>query len=163
MRTSYFLLALTAGAAITGAAIAQPAPMREARPDFAAMRDAHTRQRVDDLRTILRLQPDQEPALQAFLKTRMDRRGGHEGPPAMPRALPTPERMDEMTRRQSERAAMGQQRAEAVKTFYAALSPDQRQVFDALARMRGGPERRMAMMDRHGPPGMGRGHDRPPR
>lgn len=160
MRHSSLLLALTAGVAISGAAMAQPAPMERPSPAFAAMHEAHARQRVADLRTVLRLRPDQEPALQAFLKARADRPGRPErdGPPSAPGALSTPERLDAMARRHEARAAQGQKRAEAVKAFYAALSPEQRQVFDALMRMRGGEmggHSRMAMMGRHGPPGMG--------
>ena len=43
-----------------------------------------------------------------------------------------------MARREAEHAAMQQKHAEALRAFYAALSPEQRQVFDALQRMHGG-------------------------
>ena len=105
-----------------------------------AMREAHERQRAQDMRTILRLRPDQEPALTAFLQSR-GRPGGmpkeeRRGPPV--ETLTTPQRLDEMARRESDRSAMRQRHADALRAFYTALSPDQRQVFDALQRMHGG-------------------------
>jgi Spy/CpxP family protein refolding chaperone len=112
---------------------------------FQAMREAHARQRAQDLRTILRLRPDQEPALTAFLQSRTP-----PGPPerhgAPPQALTTPQRLDEMAWREAEHAQARQRRTETVRTFYAALDAQQRQVFDALERTqhgghgRGGPD-----------------------
>jgi Spy/CpxP family protein refolding chaperone len=43
-----------------------------------------------------------------------------------------------MAKRTSERQARFQQRAEAVKRFYAVLGPEQKRAFDALHAMRGG-------------------------
>ncbi|HLZ76280.1 Spy/CpxP family protein refolding chaperone [Phenylobacterium sp.] len=124
------------------------------RARFEAMHEAREKQHAQDLRTILRLRPDQEGALTAFLQShkRPDGppAGGRRGPPGGPGAGPrppmaappmtTPQRLDEMARRESEHAAMQQKHAEALRTFYAALSPEQRQVFDALQRMHGGHE-----------------------
>ena len=45
--------------------------------------------------------------------------------------LTTPERIDQMRAHRAERQAAMDQRAEATKTFYAALTPDQQKVFDA--------------------------------
>jgi hypothetical protein len=120
------------------------------------MREAHEQQRVADLRTVLRLRPDQEPALNAFLQAglqagRRPKMDGRRGPPPQGAAMTTPQRLDEMAKREAERTAEGQRRAEALRTFYAALSPDQRQVFDALMRLQG-PRGGM-----HGPGGYGRG------
>ncbi|MEJ8857176.1 Spy/CpxP family protein refolding chaperone [Variovorax robiniae] len=55
--------------------------------------------------------------------------------------LTTPERIDRMQARQAERQAMFAKRADATKTFYAALSPEQQKTFDteSLAMMRHGP------------------------
>ena len=102
------------------------------------MREAHEKQRMADLRTVLRLRPEQEPALTAFLQAgRPPRMDGRRGPPPRGQAMTTPQRLDEMARRDAERTAQGQRRAEALRSFYAALSPDQRQVFDALTRLQG--------------------------
>jgi Spy/CpxP family protein refolding chaperone len=136
-----------AGILMLAAATAAPAQppahdgARGPRPMAAqmqAMHEAHARQRAQDLRTVLRLRPDQEPALTAFLASHRPPMppGDRRGPP--PEALTTPQRLDEMARREAAHAAMGRRRAEALRTFYAALSPEQRQVFDALQRMEGG-------------------------
>lgn len=45
--------------------------------------------------------------------------------------LTTPERIDRMKAMHSERQAQMDKRAESTKTFYAALTPDQKKVFDA--------------------------------
>jgi hypothetical protein len=52
--------------------------------------------------------------------------------------LTTPERLERMQTRQAERSAMFAKRAEATKSFYAALSPEQQKTFDAES-MRHGP------------------------
>ncbi len=51
--------------------------------------------------------------------------------------MTTPERIDRMRALRTARAAEMDRRAEATKTFYAALSADQKKVFDGL-RMKGG-------------------------
>lgn len=55
--------------------------------------------------------------------------------------LPTPERIDKMralrTQRMTEMTAEMDKRAEATKTFYAVLSPDQKKVFDTEHKMHG--------------------------
>jgi hypothetical protein len=53
--------------------------------------------------------------------------------------LTTPERIDRMRSLRAERNAEMDRRMDATKTFYAALNPDQKKVFDAeSARMMGG-------------------------
>jgi hypothetical protein len=166
--------ALAALAALGAASIAAPAAWaqddsRGQRPTpdqmharMRQMREAHERQRAADLRTILRLRPDQEPALAAFLQSheRPDgpgKPGERRGPPGdASAAMTTPQRLDETARRDAQREAMHNRRTEALRTFYAALSPEQRQVFDALQRMHGGHEQggfgRRGFGGRHGPP-----------
>jgi Spy/CpxP family protein refolding chaperone len=58
-------------------------------------------------------------------------------------SMTTPERIDKMRAMGAERTAAMNQRADAVKAFYAALSPDQQKVFDAagLRMMHGGGHR----------------------
>src|SRR4030095_365316 len=61
----------------------------------------------------------------------------------------TPERLDEMAKHEAAMAAEQARMREALTRFYAALSPEQQKVFDALQRlqhhggMHGGPGRRM--------------------
>jgi protein CpxP len=106
-----------------------------------AMHEARGRQRAQDLRTVLRLRPDQEPALTAFLASHRPPMPPpeHRGPPgdgAM--TMTTPQRLDETARREAEHAGLRLRHADALRAFYAALSPEQRQVFDALQRMQHG-------------------------
>lgn len=142
--------ALSALVALGAASIAAPAAWaqddhRGQRPTpdqmharMQEMREAHERQRAADLRTVLRLRPDQEPALTAFLASHKRPEGAGKPPGAPPAAMTTPQRLDEMARRDAEHEARQKAHADALRAFYAALSPDQRQVFDALQRMRGG-------------------------
>ena len=52
--------------------------------------------------------------------------------------MTTPERLDLMQKRQAERSAEFTKRADATRSFYAALKPEQQKTFDAEA-MRFGP------------------------
>jgi Spy/CpxP family protein refolding chaperone len=135
------LLAIAAAltlTAATGAMAQQPTGRSGPSSERQAMREAHAKQRTDDLRTVLRLRPDQEPALSAFLEAgRRPKMDGRRGPPPQGETMTTPQRLDEMAQRDAERAAEGRRRVDALRTFYAALSPDQRQVFDALMRLQG--------------------------
>lgn len=151
MRSTIRQIALSAVAALAVASVA-PAAWAQAQgaarptPDqmhakMQAMREAHERQHAQDLRTILRLRPDQEAALTAFLashKRPARAPGDHKGPPGEAgMAMTTPQRLDQMAKREAERTGMEQRHAEALRTFYGALSPEQKQVFDALQRMNG--------------------------
>lgn len=160
---------LTLGAAAGAQAQAQddprgPYPMAGQAPpqmqaQMKAMREARQHQRAQDLRTILRLRPDQEPALTAFLQSHEPPGGGSMGRPQRrgppDQAMTTPQRLDEMARREAEHDALRQRRTDALRAFYAALGPDQRQVFDALQRM-DGPGREHGRGDGGGPGGWGR-------
>ena len=150
IRSAVLSAVILSGAA--GAALAQPPAPNDHRGDqrgrgpmaaqMQAIREARERQRAQDLRTILRLRPEQEPALTAYLasmKPPAPMAGpGRGAPPADGAPMTTPQRLDEMARRDADRAAMRQRRDGAVRTFYAALTGEQRQVFDALQRMRHG-------------------------
>ncbi len=111
------------------------------------MHEARERQYAADLRTILRLRPEQEAALSAYLQSHGRAQGAGNPPGERPGpsggagvAMTTPQRLDEMARHDAERESMQKRHAEALRAFYAALSPEQRQVFDALQRMHGGHE-----------------------
>ena len=147
---------LLAGAAvlalsIASAAGAQPAPpppgaaRDHAGPDHEAFREhmqARRQERLQTLHDALSLRADQESAWQAYVDG-MRPPEGREGRERVARAegsapMTTPERIDRMMQRMSERQAAFSRRAEDIKHFYAALSPAQQRTFDALSRMRMG-------------------------
>lgn len=156
-KTSLTLLAAAfALTALSGASAQQAPPERGPSPEMRAFREARQKQHLQDLRIVLRLRADQEPALAAFVQAERPQGRGegpaaHRGPPPV-EALSTPQRLDDMAKREAQRAGERQRRADALRAFYAALSPDQRQVFDALMRLQG-------PRAGHGPRGPG-GHGR---
>jgi hypothetical protein len=129
--------------ALATAAYAQPAApppgMRhEPSPEMKARHEAMMKQHVEDLKILLRLRPDQETALNALIAAHhppgdrgLRREDRDDGP------MTTPERLERMQQREAEMAARQAQRREALTKFYAALSPDQQRVFDALQRLQG--------------------------
>ncbi len=143
--------AVMAGVLLTGAtatvSFAQPAPaagpQKEMRQRMSP--EERTAKRAEHLRATLQLRADQEPALRAFLdsgrKPDADRGKFREQRQAMAQ-MTTPQRLDQMKARMTERQARFDQRAAATKRFYAQLSPTQQKAFDALQSQRGG---------RHGP------------
>ncbi len=113
-----------------------------------------------DLKAKLKLTPAQEGAWGTFTSATQ--------PPAPPAQRPdreaaraefekmtTPQRIDRMQARQAEHAAAFAKRADATKSFYAALTPDQQKTFDTEA-MRHGPHG--GPRGGHGP----QGHRPPP-
>ncbi len=135
------IAAASVGLAAAGAS-AQPAPppgphARHAPGDMKAIHEQMARRHADDLKIVLRLRPDQEPALNAFLAShrpaRIDmKRGGLGETP-----LTTPERLEQMARAETAMNAARDGRRDALARFYAALGPDQQKVFDALQRLQG--------------------------
>jgi protein CpxP len=119
--------------------------------DPAAMKQHWEARRAEHAKTLhdaLGIRPEQEAAWQAFQAASMgghgDHMGGHRGGGDHMRgpggehggeAMTTPERLDRMAKRMDEHQAKFHQRAEAVKQFYAALSPTQQRTFDALAKL----------------------------
>jgi len=132
-------LALTAA----GASFAQPAsappsapgPRAEGRhwqrPDPAQMAERHAQR----LRDTLQLRPDQEPALRALMDAmrpdpaQMERRKAER---QEAQRLTTPQRLDRMQARLAERQTRFARRADAIRRFYAQLTPAQQRAFDAL-------------------------------
>jgi Spy/CpxP family protein refolding chaperone len=121
----------------------------------ARMAQMHARH-LTDLKAKLKITTPQEAAWTAFteaMKPPADLMGKHPDRAEMDK-LTTPERLDKMRALHRERttameAAMDK-RAEATKTFYAALSAEQKKIFDAehaKMGMRGDAQRRM-----HGDP-----------
>jgi protein CpxP len=137
-------LALFAAAPAFAQPAAPPAPDGMARhghdrEEMHKKMEAHRAAMAQDLRTVLKLRPDQEAAFAAFQASMAppprDERMKHDH--AAMETLTTPQKLDMMQARMTEHLARMQKHIQAVKTFYAALSPEQQHVFDALARMHG--------------------------
>lgn len=134
------LASVIALAAVTGSAIAQPAPppppADAAGPAHHHFDPAKMREHMaEHLRAVLQLQPGQDAALNAFLdamKPPEGMREHHDQDMASEQALTTPERLDRMAARMDERRARFNQIAAATKQFYAQLTPAQQKAFDSL-------------------------------
>ena len=98
-------------------------------------------QRMADLKAQLKITPAQEGAWTAYTAAMQPPAKG----PRMDRAefdkLTTPQRIDRMQQRSAERQAQMKQRGDAVKAFYAQLTPEQQKLYDDRA-MRGGKGKR---------------------
>lgn len=138
------LAALSSAAFVASASLAEPSAEGAAPPagmaeHWAEHKREHVEAKAKALRDILNLRPDQEPAFQAFLasmKPLEDREEKHEArDEAATAALTTPERLDRMAARMAEHQAAFQRHIDAVKRFYAVLSPEQQRAFDAAAGM----------------------------
>jgi hypothetical protein len=146
MRLSSLALAGALAVSVAGASLAQPAPGPASpegrgwqRPDPAQM----AANRTERLRAILQLRPDQEPALHTFVTAmqpsaeQLQRREAARTERAEARNLTTPQRLDRMQARLAERQAAFARRSDAIKRFYAQLTPAQQRAFDALPMGRG--------------------------
>ena len=118
-----------------------PSPdMKAAHRDMKAAHEAMRAQQMEDMKIILRLRPDQEPALATFMAADgsglMDMHAPDEmhGPP---KALSTPERLAEMARRDAALSTSRDANRQALAKFYGVLSADQQKVFDAAMRLQG--------------------------
>lgn len=126
----------TPAAPMAGPAVMQGGRMMGHR-DPARMQ-AMMAKRQADLKATLKITPAQEGAWTAFSAAMQPPVRGARLTPEQ-RAefdkLSTPERIDKMralrTQRMGERSAAMDQRGEAIKTFYATLSPEQQKTFDA--------------------------------
>ena len=159
-------LGLTAAVSAAGAQDRPAGPGGPAHGERAGERqkmfENFRQQRQQRLHDLLQIRPDQDGAFRAYLaalETRHEggeRGPGREGRPDAGKQLTTPERLDRMAARLAERQQRFQQTAAATRTFYAALSPDQRKAFDAMPRMRDGGGHGFDH-GRFGGPGQGRG------
>ena len=146
--TPWLLAALVSASGF--AAWAQPAPQGSAqaaapgsdKPRHGAMMErmkAKHEQHLTQLKTKLQLKPEQEPAWSTFagVMSPAQRHGTRPDWTEVMR-LNTPERIDRMKalhqQRQNEMNALMERRGEATKNFYAALSPEQKKVFDDETR-----------------------------
>ncbi len=145
-QTQRRLLLASLLASLGFAALAQTPPSPEGGPGHPAPQARHEHwgrhdparmqermaKRLAELKDKLKITPAQEGAWTAFttaLKPPATR-------PARPdraefEKLTTPERIDRLQTLHAQRDAEMRQRAEATKAFYAALNPEQQQVFDA--------------------------------
>jgi Spy/CpxP family protein refolding chaperone len=106
---------------------------------FEQMQQRHARH-LAALKDKLQITPAQEGAWNTFAEAQK--------PPAAPAGarmdraefakLTTPQRLDLMEKRKAERGAVMAKRTEAVRVFYAALTPEQQKTFDAQAMRRFG-------------------------
>lgn len=105
---------------------------------MGAMQDPAAR--AQKLRDVLQLRPDQEPALKALIEAGHHSQMGGPGHGAMAehehgamaKPLTTPERLDRRLEMMAKHQALFKKRAEAIKAFYAVLSPSQKKAFDVL-------------------------------
>lgn len=148
-------LGLILAAGLHVAAQAQPAAGPGPRQGAERMQrldtEAMAARRAEHLRAALQLRPDQEAALRTFVDAAKRPARADRVRPTPGQGLTTPQRLDRQQAMMRERMARFEQRAEATKRFYAALSPAQQKAFDAMKPgdgKRGG---------RHGRPGGHRG------
>ncbi len=167
MRLTPLALAGAIALSAAGASIAQPTPPAGPgpnpashgwqRPDPAQMAEHH----AEHLRALLQLRSDQEPALKAFIAAmqpspeQIERREAERDDAG---ELTTPQRLDRMQAKMAEHQNEFARRAEAIKRFYAQLSPAQQKAFDAMPMGHHGLREHMHEM--RGGPGLGAG--RPP-
>jgi hypothetical protein len=109
--------------------------MHAGRGDPAKMHQMRTErmaQRLAALKQKLAITPAQEGAWTAWTTTMQPPAQPHQRPDRAEFAkLTTPERIDRMRTVRAERTALMDRRADATKTFYAALNADQKKTFDA--------------------------------
>lgn len=127
--------ALVAAAAIA-TILAAPVMAQPPGPDYgAAPALPSPAEQSDRLRQQLRLRPDQETALQAFVAAMQPRPGEFAAARAEAEheaSLPTPQRLDAIVARMNRMQAEALARIAATRAFYAQLTPAQQHVFDAM-------------------------------
>lgn len=96
-------------------------------------------QHMAALKEKLKLTPAQEGAWSTFAEAQRPPVRPGAGEPSFDRGefakLTTPQRLERMQARQAERSAMFAKRADATRSFYATLSPQQQKTFDAESMM----------------------------
>lgn len=99
------------------------------------MAERHAKHQAE-LKNQLKITASQEPAWTAFTASMTPPAGMQRPDRAEFDKLTTPQRIDKMRELRVQRDAQMDKRADATKTFYAALTPEQQKVFDSNA-MRG--------------------------
>jgi Spy/CpxP family protein refolding chaperone len=157
LRASAGIAAMAAVLTVACAQAQDQAPPGPRTPPTAEQRAAwmheHQEARAKAMHDVLNLRPEQEAAFQAFQAAMAPPpRGDHEHTDHAATTLTTPQRLDHMAEMMAKHDAAFRARAEAIKTFYAVLSPEQQRAFDALPQVAGGEHHGMG----HRP-----GHDGP--
>jgi hypothetical protein len=115
-----------------GAALAQD----RSPTDMQAHHEARMHERMEEhmrrLHDILNLTADQDAALKAVADAMAPPAGERHEDWKQAQSLTTPERLDRMQARMAEHQARFQHVSDAIKRFYATLSPEQKRAFDAL-------------------------------
>jgi protein CpxP len=97
----------------------------------------HMAKRLERFKQKLQLTPAQEGAWNSYLAALKPSGKLQRHDRAEFARLPTPERIDRMRAVRAQRIAEMDRRGDATKTFYAALSPQQKKVFDDATARRG--------------------------
>lgn len=135
------LLALSAGTAFAASGDAQTAAPTSSAVAPAGRQHRQMNQekwqqkraeRARQLHEKLQLSAAQEPAWEALQKAMQPQRHARLDRAEMQK-LTTPERIDRMRALREQRSAAAEQRGQAIKSFYAQLTPEQQKVFDAQA------------------------------
>ena len=122
-----------------GRGTADPAQAQER---HAPMQERHARmqermnQRLSEIKQKLQLTPGQEAAWGSYTAALKPAQHMHPDRAEFAK-LSTPERIDRMRAARTARMAEMDRRGEATKSFYAALTPEQKKVFDAESLRRG--------------------------
>lgn len=112
-----------------------------------AKMQAHMAKRMEQLKAKLKLTADQEGAWTTFTSAMQPKGQPAERPNWKEiQGMTTPERIDKMRAMRAVHQAEMDKRADAVKAFYAALTPEQKKTFDAQ-HLRQGPGGRRGMMN----------------
>ena len=110
--------------------------------EFQAKRAEHRAARQAKLQDALKLTPAQQPVWQAFVASmtppQKGERAGQRLTKEQRAALTAPQRLERRIAMQKERTARMEARLSALNSLYAALSPEQRKVFDEQQQRRGG-------------------------
>jgi len=137
-----------------------PAIQMHQRSDYRANRQAqrdqwqqkHT-ERQAQLKAKLAITPAQEGAWTSFTQAMQPRSNFARLDRQAMQKLTTPERIDRMRALRAQRDAAMDARADAIKTFYAQLQPEQQKTFDRMGEHMGermGGNRQQHMQGRHG-------------
>lgn len=135
VKRSLIVAAILAGiAGVSATAIAQGAGPQAGPggPRVEEMQKRHADHQAK-LKSALKITASQEAAWSAFTAATAPNPGAMQAPIARDdwSKLTTPQRMEKMQAFRAERDAVMAKRMDAVKTFYAALTPEQQKVFDA--------------------------------
>lgn len=145
IRTTLWLTS-TALTLLTSYASAQNSPLKDepAKPGMYTMQDEdgdhlgrHMKQHMQKLKAELKLGPEQEPAWAAMVNAITPPTRPPQPERAETEKLSMPERLDKMKQMMSQhheaRVTEMDKHATAVKAFYAVLTPEQKETFDAKA------------------------------